>query len=120
MPDHKKNTLGELTTIRDILMGEQMVEYDARFQLLEQKIQELAKRMEDALEALEKRQTDALEKLREESMVRFEGLAQQLAAHVQSLEQRIDTVSTSDRARLGQMLRELGRQLEGSESSSEG
>lgn len=120
MPDPKKSTLGELTTIRDILMGEQMVEYDARFHQLDLKIQELEKHIKNALDGLEKRQSDALEKLREEAMARLDALTEQLEGRAGALEHKIDTVSTSDRVRLGRMLRELGQQIEGAGLPSDG
>lgn len=97
-----------------------MVEYDARFHQLDLKIQELEKQIKNALDGLEKRQSDALGKLREEAMARLDALTEQLEGRAGALEHKIDTVSTSDRVRLGQMLRELGQQIEGAGLPSDG
>lgn len=113
MANPGKNLTGELTTIRDILMGEQMVEYDARFRQMEENIKALENQMKEALADLERRQSDALEKLRGEAMARLDALEKLLEGRAGALEEKIDAVSASDRVHMGRLLQEMGRQLEG-------
>ncbi len=113
MSNQKQTGLGEVSAIRDILMGEQMAEYDQRFQQAEIRADAMEQAFIQKLAELEKRQADALQAFREETEKRLARLEQQLAARAGELEDKIRTVSDTDRVKLGQMLSELGRQLSG-------
>ena len=113
MPNQKQSPLGEISAIRDILMGEQMVQYNDRFDQLESRVNAMEKDFNQKLDELEKRQAAALQAFREETANRLASLEQQLNTRANTLEEKINTVSESDRVKLGQMLRDLGQQLSG-------
>ena len=103
--------LGEISTIRDILMGEQMHEYESRFKHLEEEFNtykaEMATQMQQMQEAHEKQ----LNSLKELFLERLSSLEQSLNEKSTSLDEKIDAQTTSDRNRLGDLLKELGQQL---------
>ena len=106
-----KPSLGEISTIRDILMGEQMTEYDSRFQQLNERLNAAEERINNRIDELQARQEAALQQLRKDTEARLEALSQQLGSKSGELEERINTVSRNDRVRLGEMLSELGKQI---------
>jgi len=113
----KSNTapFGEISTIRDILMGEQMNEYNSRFQEMETRLAAAQEELEAKVNALHKQQEEALRQLREEVFQKLEQLSHQLSDKSQTLEEKIEATASSDRTRLGAMLKELGQQLTGNE-----
>jgi predicted phage gp36 major capsid-like protein len=111
MDQQNDNPIGEISTIRDILMGEQMHEYNKRFSALEAEFEAYKVSMQERLQALEAKQNEALATLRSDTFQRLEAIEQQLNQKAESLDKKIDTATTSERNQLGEMLRELGRQL---------
>lgn len=92
--------LGELTTIRNILMGQQMTEYASRFQELEEKLQ-----------ALEARLGQKSEEIRLH-------LQNQISENLKTLETETSAIKTeltereqALRTQLGNLLIELGEQM---------
>ncbi|MCB0570113.1 MAG: hypothetical protein KDC66_10135 [Phaeodactylibacter sp.] len=113
MPNQKQSPLGEISAIRDILMGEQMQDYEHRFQQLLDRAAAMEQAFNKQLNELEKRRTEALQAFQEATEKRLASLEQQLAHRTGELEERIRAVSDADRVNLGKMLRELGQQLTG-------
>lgn len=111
MTQQNDHPLGEISTIRDILMGEQMHEYNKRFSALEAEFEVYKASMEEKLLALEEKQNTALDKLRQDTFQRLEAIDEQLKQRAESLDKKIDTVTNTERNQLGEMLRELGKQL---------
>lgn len=109
--DKNSNHLGEISTIRNILMGEQMSVYEDRFQQLTQLLKETENRIMGALKALEEKQDQNLTATKDQWNTQFAHLEQILKEQVKQLNQRVDEVSTEDKKRLGTLLSDLGKQL---------
>lgn len=86
----------EINTIRNILMGQQMTEYQSRFDELSKKLQDQYSRMEELNNQLQE-QLHALHKLVDQNHA--------------DINQRLEAVSREDRHRIGQLLRTFGDQL---------
>lgn len=111
MAETKAPTFGEINTIRDILMGEQMTEYDARFEQLSDALDALEQRLEKRIDDWVARQESAQAALEQRMDDRLQALEDQVHQKSTELGKKIDTVTNADRARLGTMLSELGQQI---------
>ena len=107
------NPLGEISTIRDILMGEQMNEYNSRFKEMEVQMMKMQKDNKAFIKEMEDRQINALEQLRSDVFKRLDELEELLSQKSEELDEKIDDTTSSDRSRLGELLQELGQQLSG-------
>ena len=105
--------LGELSTIRNILMGQQMAEYEQAFGRVHQTINQKEIEATERLQDLENRMNERLTQLERDMNARFDRLEALLAQNVQQLNERVSSVSTSDKAELGKMLAGISRQLLG-------
>lgn len=133
---HEKNgvaKLGEISTIRDILMGQQMSEYEKRFQQLEAYLQEAEQALKNKIDNLSGSSSTQLGQLEEQTQERFSQLEQHinqqfgaleqntnnrfaqleklLSEHVEQLQHDIKYVSKRDRQRIGNLLLGIGNQL---------
>lgn len=133
---HEQNgmaKLGEISTIRDILMGQQMSEYESRFaqleaylkeaeQLLQQKIATLSGDSSTQLSALEEQTQQRFAKLENTindqfnefenaTTNRFSQLEKLLLDNVEHLNEEIDKTSRTERQRIGKLLMDMGSQL---------
>ena len=103
--------LGEISTIRNILMGQQMAEYATSFQALHEELGNTRNELQTNLNVLGN-STDqrfaSLEKLMEE---RLDKLEQMLMVHVNRLDQKLIELSKHDKQDLGQMLAEISKRL---------
>lgn len=98
MPKSSGTNLGELLTIRDILMGEIIEQYNDRFEKVEQELKDQQK----ALQEKEKQLNQRLDRLND--------LLQQ---NTDQLRDALQKRSETDRHNLGEMLSELGAELMG-------
>lgn len=114
--------LGEISTIREILMGGHINQYEAEFNQIKQRIaaeREATDHQRNALEqhllteinGLEVRINDRLDALNQQMNDRFERLEAHLAAEVAQLHERIAQVSKTDKADLGRLLAEVSNRL---------
>lgn len=133
---HEKNgipKLGEISTIRNILMGQQMSEYESRFaeleaylkeaeQLLQQRIAALSGDNSSQLTALEEQTqqrfaklehsiNDQFNELENATTNRFSQLEKLLLDNVESLNKEISQTRITDRQRIGKLLMDMGNQL---------
>ena len=101
----------EISTIRSILMGEQMAGYAEHFAKLEKEITANKDYFSNELSSLG-HQTDArIQRLEKDMNERFDRLEQLLKDHVARLDQKLLEVTTTDKQNLGQMLAELSSKL---------
>ncbi len=105
--DPTKMNLGDLSVIRNILMGQQMNEYDSRFtdasqrdQELQQNINELSDQTNLLIGQLEDNINDRLNKL--------EAL---MGEQIERVNDHIEAKSKSDRHALGKLLKKVSEQL---------
>lgn len=113
---------GEISTIRDILMGAHIAEYEANFlsirELLEKsdidvdtRIKALEKNVNERFADLEQNTTKWLDALEKNMNKRFEESERLLQAKVSELDEKINKVSQVDKANLGEMLAHLSKNL---------
>ena len=88
--------LSELMTIRDILMGEIIEEYNDRFEALEKDLVA---------------QKEALEKKERQLDARISALDELLKGNTEQLHKEIADKTTADKAALGAMFLSIGQQL---------
>lgn len=129
--------LSELSTIRNILMGQQMAQYDDTFSSIHNKIDTADKNLSDRITTnnndlnnkidqsnldlntkineLQESVNQRFAALEQDMNERFDRLEKLLLEKSQELDTKIDTVSTADKAALGQMLTTIGQRLIGDE-----
>lgn len=125
--------LGEISTIRDILMGQQMSEYESRFKELEaymqaaeqrlraqidtlagdnsKQLQQVETQAQQRLGSVEKRISEQFDELETLANNRFTQLEKLLASNTERLQQEIKQTSQQDRHRIGSLLLNIGNQL---------
>lgn len=119
--DNKNNAgLGDISMIRDILMGQQMTDYDKRFADVSQRIQQLETDLRHAIKALEDRTHQRMQQMTDETNERFARIQKNLDDNTQMLEDRIARTSKTDKAIIGAMLIEIGKQLVNDPNSNAG
>ncbi len=92
--------LGEISTIRDILMGGQMQEIENRLMVLQSQ-----------LDDSEIRLTQKMEKMQDVFSNQLSNMEESLKRHVEELNTKIGRSSDQERVRLGQLLADLSNQL---------
>ncbi|MFT6938504.1 MAG: hypothetical protein ACJA1N_002811 [Saprospiraceae bacterium] len=105
--------LGELSTIRNILMGQQMAEYEKSFKEVNDTIDTKEAERNEKIEELENRINERFDNLDKDMKDRFDRLEAFLLENVRQINERISEVSTSDKADLGQLLAEVSVNLLG-------
>lgn len=105
--------LGEISTIRDILMGEQIGEYHARFKAIDEQIAKLAETLHHKIDALEEQQQSAMDTMEHNTQTQFNKLEQLIEANFVKLQDKLEKVSRDDKMRLGKMLDKVSKQLMG-------
>jgi predicted nuclease with TOPRIM domain len=117
-PSSPDTHLRELHTIRDILMGQEIADYNARFKQIDelfltterentQRFETEQKRVEEHFARLNQR----IDELTKQTTERFEQLEQLMNTNVAALNERVAKVSTSDKAELGKMLASMAQRL---------
>lgn len=103
--------LGEISTIRDILMGEQMHEYESRFKNLEEEFNTYKTETAIKIQEMQETHEKQLAQLKALFLERLNSIEQSLNEKSTGLEEKIDAQTATDRNRLGTLLQELGQQL---------
>ncbi|MEM6264366.1 MAG: hypothetical protein AAGI38_17765 [Bacteroidota bacterium] len=96
----------KLDAIRDIIFGEQIQDYDARFSELNQELTQKHDNLNTRVEELEKRLQTAIDRLGESLANQMTAQHEQLMLEVQRLEHE-----KAKRVELGQLLIRMGQQL---------
>ncbi len=92
--------LGEISTIRDILVGGQMKEIEQRLLVMQNQIEESETRL-----------TSQMEKMQDDFSQQFSSIEDALKRHVEELTTRISRSSDQERIKLGQLLADLSNEL---------
>lgn len=103
--------LGELSTIRNILMGQQMAEYEQSFAAVNQTINEKEAVTNEKIQNLENRINERFENLEKDMNARFDRLEALLMQNVRELNEQVAAKSKNDKADLGKMLAAISQQL---------
>jgi len=103
--------LGEISTIRNILMGQQMNEYEQRFGHLEEKLTSASTDQGEKLVTFQKETEERLVKMEKEIGNRFDNLEKMLKEGLEQLQNQTNTTRNQDNDNLGKMLAEIGQKL---------
>ena len=103
--------IGDISMIRDILMGQQINDYDKRFSEVNQRILQLEQDLRQTIKSLEDRSHQRMQQMTDENNERFARLQKNLDDNTVMLEDRIARTSKTDKALIGAMLIEIGKQL---------
>ncbi len=105
--------LGEIGMIRNILMGEQIGEFEQKFNALQEQIQTLEKELSSRIENLDQSTQKSFSEMDKNTKNSFAESEKQIANHIEKINNRIDKVSKDDKMRLGKMLDKVSKQLMG-------
>ena len=105
------NGIGEISTIRDILMGQQMSEDNSRFESIEAELVRVETTINEKIDEMQAQTNARFSALEQEMSERFDRLEELLMENTTQLNQKIEAVSTDDKAHLGQMLSDIGKAL---------
>ena len=112
--DNNNNAmLGEISTIRNILMGEQMSQYENRFAEMQTALEKAQEELGNELRATASGTDDRLTNLERDMNARFDKLEKMLSDSVAQMNTRMDKISTADKKQLGEMLATLSQKLIG-------
>lgn len=104
-------TLGEISTIRNILMGGHMQQYASQFNEIDSRFNKNEEDKNQRFQALEEEMNRRFDALNKEMNDRFDKLEALLTDNVQRLNERVEAVSTTDKADLGRLLAEVSNRL---------
>lgn len=102
---------GEISTIRQILMGQQMAEYEAHFAQIGEDLANLKSEFSRNLQALGNDTHDRISNMEKDMNARFDRIEQLLNEQVKRLDEKLMETSKDDRNTLAKTLEELSRKL---------
>lgn len=105
--------LGEIGMIRNILMGEQINDFEQKFKQMQDRIHELEEKLNSKINALNEATQQSFDKAKAERSNKFAEIEKQIIDNVEKLNNRVNKVSKDDKARLGKMLEKVSKQLIG-------
>ena len=103
--------LGEISTIRDILMGRQMEEYERRFREMEAKMTAMMEDLETQIDRGNNQDLDQNNRLEKSLTDHLNQLDEAIGKRLEALEQALRDTSRADQARIGQLLSDMGQKL---------
>ena len=103
----------EITTIRNIIMGQQIAAYDARFEKLDQRLNELEEILHTRIDQLEHSVKEIGERDRRSLSEQIDHLEKLLSDKINTLNDKIDHVTNEDKKKLGKMMADLSQKLIG-------
>lgn len=103
--------LGELGMIRNILVGQQMTEWDAKFEKLTNALQNHSELFEDQIGVLEKSSNKEFQNLEKQWDERFTKMEKLIEKRMANLEDKIIDSSSKDRQKIGKLLSDIGKKL---------
>jgi exonuclease VII large subunit len=109
--NNKTGGLGDISMIRDILMGQHLSEIESRFAETNGRIQQLEQDLRKSMQEQEDRSNQRFSKLTEEMNERFARMQKNLDDNTKMLDEKINRTSKTDKAIIGAMLIEIGKQL---------
>ncbi len=105
--------LSEISTIRNILMGQQMSEYENKFSEFGEEISGVKEHFNHELSSFNQKSDERIRQLEQAMNERFNRIEKMLADQVSRLDEKLLTISRSDKNDLGKMLSELSKKLMG-------
>lgn len=103
----------EITTIRDIIMGQQIAAYNSRFDQLEQRINQLEEILHTRIDQLDYSIKEKSAQEHRNLSERIEAVERLLNDKLNNLNDKIDHVTNEDKKKLGKMMADLSQKLIG-------
>lgn len=103
--------LSEISTIRNILMGQQMSEYEHTFDQINHDIAQAKEHLTQEISLLSDKTDGRFQQLEKDMNERFDRLEKLLDEHVRRLDAKLHSMSKTDKNDLGKMLAELSKKL---------
>ncbi len=104
---------GEISIIRDILMGHQISEYEQRFNQLDERLNQLEEIFHQRIDYLSANISDREAQSNRDFSDRMDRLENLIASSIENLNTKIDKVTNEDKKKLGKMMAELSQKLIG-------
>jgi len=104
---------GEISIIRDILMGRQISEYETRFNQLDERLNQLEEIFHQRIDHLNVTISEREEQSTRDFSDRMDRLENLIASSIEDLNSKIDKVTNEDKKKLGKMMAELSQKLIG-------
>ncbi len=108
---HSENANGEISTIRDILMGHKISENEVRFEAIEARIEQMELSFNDKMKDLESKFEAHYQRLNNDSEQRFDNLEKTFSASQQQFHEKIQTLRRQERENLSNLLSQLSKNL---------
>tara|TARA_B100000965_G_scaffold389281_1_gene394768 strand:+ start:393 stop:740 length:348 start_codon:yes stop_codon:yes gene_type:complete len=97
----------KMDAIKQLIFGDNMVEYDQRFKEVFDRIEKTQAELEDKLNSLDGQVKSTIEQLNKEFQLKSENLENQFLKAIEKLEDK-----KTDRKNLGKMLQNIGEKLQ--------
>lgn len=107
----KSSGLGDISMIRDILMGQQINDFDQRFTEIADRIAALEKDLRSSIQMLDDRTETHFVKHTNEFNEKLEKLRHHLDNQVDMLKNKIENTSKTDKASLSKLLVEMSQKI---------
>jgi hypothetical protein len=109
--EEKPAGIGEISMIRDILMGQHINEFQKNFDAADEKTNQLNQLMDEKFKVLEGELRSHMGDMENNMNARLDSLESMLKDNVADLEWKISDTSKNDKDMIGQMLQEMGKKL---------
>lgn len=106
-------SLSDIGTIRNILMGQQIAEFEERFQILKEEFSNDMDQMKNDASEMKAHFQNRLQEQKEQYEEQITRLTSELEASNKELQEKIDSTSNSDRSEIGKLLMDIGKQISG-------
>lgn len=115
-------SLGEISTIRDILMGQQINDFESRFDSLQQQLEKVEAKLANKIKELSAATKSQQKEMDKETSARFANLQKETDGRIaqverslqdglNDLQQMLEDSSLNDKERIGKLLMEAGSAL---------
>ena len=103
--------LGEISTIRNILMGQQMSDYERRFEDLRNSLTNLSDENHRRLERFTNETEERFGSLERQIAERFDRLEKLMTDRLTQLDEKVDRLQREDKTMLSDLLVEMSQKL---------
>ncbi|MBP7184256.1 MAG: hypothetical protein KBA06_02020 [Saprospiraceae bacterium] len=114
MENNNAQTLkfGDISVIRDILMGQHIAEFQEKFDKMEQMLSETEIRLTNKIQELDEKTNQNFVSAERNNSARFQTVEKLLKDTEEQLRSTIEKVSKEDKAKIGRYLSEIGKKLQ--------
>lgn len=103
--------LGEISTIRNILMGQQMSDYERRFEDLRNSLTSLSDENHRRLERFTNETEERFGSLERQMAERFDRLEQLMTERLTALDEKVDRLQREDKRTLADLLSDMSQKI---------